>query len=402
MKPRTDITSARADFPLVASATDAYLDSAATSQKPECVLDAVDTYYRSQNANVHRAAHKLAEQATDAFESSRATVAQFLNAARLDEIVFTRGTTESINLVAAGLAEQLSPGDEILISQLEHHSNIVPWQMACQRSGATLKAARVTPTGELDMSDFRAKLNARTAIVSIGHVSNALGTVNPVKEITQQAHAVGAVVVIDGAQATAHVEVDVQAIGCDYYALSGHKAYAPMGIGVLYGRFDAFDTLPAWQGGGEMIEHVTIESSTYNVLPYRFEAGTPNVGGAVGLAAALTYLRSFDQKAVREHERELVAQARSGLAQIESIRIVAEPSEHTSVVSFVSSLGHPQDIGTLLDQQGIAVRTGHHCTMPLMQALELPGTIRASFALYNDQSDVERLIKGVEKAVTFL
>lgn len=402
MTLRTDIISARADFPLIAQASDAYLDSAATSQKPDCVLRAVDAYYRESNANVHRAAHKLAESATDAFESSRATVAAFLNANRNDEIVFTRGTTESINLVAAGLAAGLAPGDEILISELEHHSNIVPWQMACQRSGARLVAACVTPGGELDMQDFRAKLNERTAVVSIGHVSNALGTVNPVKQITQLARAVGAVVVIDGAQATAHIDVDVQAIGCDYYALSGHKAYAPMGIGVLWGRFDAFDALPAWQGGGEMIEHVTIEASTYNVLPYRFEAGTPNVGGAVGLAAALQYLRSFDQSALRKHEHDLVAQARSGLAQIESIRIVAEPSEHTSVVSFVSSAGHPQDIGTLLDQQGIAVRTGHHCTMPLMQALGLPGTIRASFALYNDQSDVERLIKGVEKAITFL
>ncbi len=402
MNLRTDITSARSDFPLIDNADDAYLDSAASSQKPECVLTAVDAYYRGSNANVHRAAHKLAEQATDAFESARSTVARFVNAARTDEIVFTRGTTESINLVAAGLAAGLSPGDEILISQLEHHSNIVPWQMACQRSGAKLIAARVTPVGDLDMDDFRSRLNDRTAIVSIGHVSNALGTINPVREVTELAHAVGAVVVIDGAQATAHVDVDVQAIGCDYYALSGHKAYAPMGIGVLYGRFDTFDTLPVWQGGGEMIEHVTIEESTYNVLPYRFEAGTPNVGGAVGLAAALDYLSSFDRRAVNQHERDLVAQARSGLAQIESIRIIGEPAQHTSVVSFVSTLGHPQDIGTLLDQQGIAVRTGHHCTMPLMQALGLPGTIRASFALYNDHSDVERLIKGVEKAVTFL
>ena len=394
--------SARADFALISRSDSVYLDSAATTQKPETVLAAVEHYYRHQNANVHRAAHKLAEIATDSYESARDTVARFIGAARREEVLFTRGTTESINLVAACLTTRLRAGDEILISELEHHSNIVPWQMLAERTGATLKAARVTEAGEIDVDHFSALLSERTKLAAFGHVSNALGTVHPVRELTQLAKAAGALVLVDGAQATAHVDVDVQAIGCDFYALSGHKAYAPMGIGALWGRFDVLDSLPPWHGGGEMIEHVSIERSTWNVLPYKFEAGTPNVGGAVGLAAALDYLSSFDADRVRQHEADLVRMARSGLSQLPGVRIIGEPQEHTAVVSFVTELGHPQDIGTLLDQQGIAVRTGHHCTMPLMQSLGLPGTVRASFALYNDHSDAERLIKGVDKALSFL
>lgn len=394
--------SARADFPLLSAGESVYLDSAATTQKPAAVLNAVDAYYRTHNANVHRAAHRLAEAATDDYERARDTLAAFIGASRREEVLFTRGTTESINLVAACLTNQLQPGDEILITELEHHSNIVPWQMLAERTGARLKAARVTNNGEIDVEHFAALLSNKTRIAAFGHVSNALGTVHPVAKLTALAKSVDALVLIDGAQATAHVPVDVQAIGCDFYALSGHKAYAPMGIGALWGRFDVLDGLPPWHGGGEMIEHVTIEKSTWNVLPYRFEAGTPNVGGAIGLAAALDYLRGFDADAVSQHEANLVRQARSGLAQLPGLRLVGDASDHTAVVSFVTDLGHPQDIGTLLDQQGVAVRTGHHCTMPLMQALGLPGTVRASFALYNDETDVERLIASVDKALSFL
>ncbi|MCY4212387.1 MAG: SufS family cysteine desulfurase [Gammaproteobacteria bacterium] len=394
------------DFPILARQVNGqpltYLDSAATTQKPQAVIDAIRHYYERRNANVHRAAHALAEEATAAMEDARAKVAALVGAGDARELIFTRGATEGINLVAAGLTDRLGPGDEVLITELEHHSNIVPWQMLCQRSGAALVACRVTATGEIDLSDFHAKLRPRTKLVAIGHVSNALGTVNPVAALIEAAHAQGALALIDGAQAVQHLDVDVGRLGCDFYAFSAHKLFGPTGIGALYGRAALLEELPPYQGGGEMIEHVSIERTIYNQPPYKFEAGTPNIAGAVGFGAAADYLAGLPRQALRDREAALVSQAVSRLKQIPGLRMVGEPRERVSVVSFLVDGGHPHDFGTLLDQQGIAVRTGHHCAMPLMERLGVPGTIRASFALYNSPADVERLVAGVEKAIEFV
>jgi SufS family cysteine desulfurase len=401
------VADLRSDFPILEQSARGnplvYLDSAATSQKPIAVLDAIDHYYRTTNANVHRAAHALSEAATAAFEAAREKSRGFVNAAHGHEIVFTRGTTEAINLIAQSYGgSQLQRGDEILISVMEHHSNIVPWQLVAQRTGATLKACDITATGELDLDDFVSKLSDRTRIVALAHVSNALGTINPVAELITKARDVGAVTVIDGAQSAPHLPIDVQAMGCDFFAFSGHKTYGPTGIGVLYGRETLLEMMPPWQGGGEMIETVTIESSTYNRLPFKFEAGTPNIAGAVGLGAAIDYLNAQSADELMAHEDRLLALTTSKLKQIEGIRIVGEAPRKTGVVSFLMESGHPHDVGTLLDQQGIAVRTGHHCTMPLMQRLSVPGTVRASFGLYNCDDDVERLVAGLNKVRTFL
>jgi len=394
----------RDEFPLLADTAGelVYLDNAATTQKPQCVIDAIADYYRTSNANVHRAAHRLADRATTLFEGARENVRRFLNAASTEEIIFTRGTTEAINLVASVHRERLGPDDEILISYLEHHSNIVPWQMLAAATGARLRACAVTASGELDMDDFATALSPRTRIVAISHVSNAIGTVNPVRRIVEAAHAAGAVVLIDGAQAVAHTPVDVAALGCDFYAFSGHKVYGPTGIGVLYGRRAVLEELPRWQGGGEMIEYVSIEKTTYNHLPYRYEAGTPNIAGVVGLSAALDYLGRCSWDELHRHEQQLLAQCVAELKQMPSVRLVGEPAERIGAVSFVVEGGHPHDIGTLLDQQGIAVRTGHHCAMPLMETLGVPGTVRASFAMYNTPEDVSAFAGGVRKALTFL
>jgi cysteine desulfurase/selenocysteine lyase len=407
MKRRTDISALRDDFPLLAQTTGGvpltYLDSAATTQKPAAVLDAIRYYYEHDNANVHRAAHALADRATTAFEGARAKVQTFIDAAHLHEIVWTRGTTESINLVAHSYGgSRLRAGDEILISVMEHHSNIVPWQLVAQRTGATVRAIDVNERGELDLDDYARKLNDRTKIVAIGHVSNALGTINPVKQMIAAAHAAGAVVLIDGAQAAAHLPIDVVDLDCDFYALSGHKMFGPTGIGVLYGKERLLDAMPPWQGGGEMIETVTIERTTYNRLPYKFEAGTPDIAGAVGLGAAVDYLDGIDRGALQAYEAKIMATARARLGQLEGVRIVGTAREHTAVVSFLIEGGHPQDVGTLLDQQSIAVRAGHHCAMPLMQRLGIPGTVRASFGLYNSERDVDRLIAGIDKVRNFL
>jgi SufS family cysteine desulfurase len=401
------VADLRSDFPILEQSARGnplvYLDSAATSQKPIAVLDAIDHYYRTTNANVHRAAHALSEAATAAFEAAREKSRGFVNAAHGHEIVFTRGTTEAINLIAQSYGgSQLQRGDEILISVMEHHSNIVPWQLVAQRTGATLKACDITATGELDLDDFVSKLSDRTRIVALAYVSNALGTINPVAELITKARDVGAVTVIDGAQSAPHLPIDVQAMGCDFFAFSGHKTYGPTGIGVLYGRETLLEMMPPWQGGGEMIETVTIESSTYNRLPFKFEAGTPNIAGAVGLGAAIDYLNAQSADELMAHEDRLLALTTSKLKQIEGIRIVGEAPRKTGVVSFLMESGHPHDVGTLLDQQGIAVRTGHHCTMPLMQRLSVPGTVRASFGLYNCDDDVERLVAGLNKVRTFL
>ena len=400
-----DVEALRADFPLIADQADVvYLDNAATTQKPVAVLDAVRAYYETTNANVHRGVHRLSDAATDAFESARRRVARYINAASPNEIVWTRGTTEAINLVAqshGGVA--LGPGDHVLVTELEHHSNIVPWQMACERAGATLLAAKATPEGTLDLDDFEAKLGAgNVRVAAFGHVSNAVGTVHPVEHLVAMARAAGAVAVVDGAQAIAHYPVDVRALDCDFYAFSGHKAYAPTGIGVLYGKEALLEAMPPWQGGGEMIEEVRIEGTTYARLPFKFEAGTPNIAGAIGLGAALDYLDGLDATTVADHEARLAQAATSGLCQVEGVDIVGTAPDKAPLVSFLMDGGHPQDVGTLLDQQGIAVRTGHHCAMPLMRRLGIPGTVRASFALYNSMQDVERLVAGVHKARSFL
>ena len=400
-----DIAGLRADFPLIQGRDDVvYLDNAATTQKPRAVLDAVRAYYETTNANVHRGVHQLSDAATDAFEGARARVARRINAAAPSEIVWTRGTTEAINLVARSHGGSvLRPGHRVLVTELEHHSNIVPWQMACERAGATLVAAAVTPEGTLDLEDFEAQLDrGDVRIAAFGHVSNALGTVHPVADLVAMARAAGATTLVDGAQAMAHYPVDVRALDCDFYAFSGHKMYAPTGIGVLYGRESLLEAMPPWQGGGEMIEEVTIEATTYAALPFKFEAGTPNIAGAIGLAAAIAYLEALDPSAVGGHEGELLHRATSGLQQVEGVRIVGTAPDKGPLVSFLMDGAHPHDLGTLLDRQGIAVRTGHHCAMPLMERLGIPGTVRASFALYNSTADVERFVAGVQKARSFL
>ena len=394
------------DFPILARQVNGqpltYLDSAATTQKPQAVIDAIRRYYEHYNANVHRAAHLLADEATAAMEEARAKIASLIGAGEARELIFTRGTTEGINLVAACLTARFAAGDEVLITEMEHHSNIVPWQLLCQRSGAALTACRVTPSGEIDLEDFHAKLGPRTKLVAVGHVSNALGTVNPVAELIDAAHRQGALALIDGAQAVQHLDVDVGDLDCDFYAFSAHKLFGPTGIGALYGKAALLEDLPPYQAGGEMIEHVSIERTTYNQLPYKFEAGTPNIAGAIGFGAAVDYFSDLPCQALRDREAALVSQAVSHLKQIPGVRMVGEPRERVSVVSFLIDGGHPHDFGTLLDQQGIAVRTGHHCAMPLMERLGIPGTIRASFALYNSAADVERLVAGVEKAIEFV
>ena len=389
-----------ADFPLLGKRADVvYLDNAATTQKPRRVIDALQSYYETANANVHRGAHRLSDAATAAFEAARETVAKRINARSSKEVVWTRGTTEAINLVAAAYAPLvLGEGDDVLVTELEHHSNIVPWQLACSRFGARLRAVRVLPSGELDMADFHAKLTERTKIVAVGHVSNALGTINDLAAIVSSAKAAGAAVAVDGAQAMAHFEVDVQALGCDFYAFSGHKMYGPTGIGALWGRQALLDAMPPWQTGGEMIERVRIEATTYAATPLKFEAGTPHIAGVVGLKAAVDYLDDLDPQAVAGHEDDLLAYATASLQQIDGVSVIGTAPRKGPVLSFGLRDAHPHDVGTLLDQQGVAVRTGHHCAMPLMDRLRIPGTVRASFALYNRRDDVDRLAAAVRKA----
>ena len=389
-----------ADFPLLGKRADVvYLDNAATTQKPQRVIDALRSYYETANANVHRGAHRLSDAATAAFEAARETVAKRINARSSKEVVWTRGTTEAINLVAAAYAPLvLGEGDDVLVTELEHHSNIVPWQLACSRFGARLRAVRVLPSGELDMADFHAKLTERTKIVAVGHVSNALGTINDLAAIVSSAKAAGATVVVDGAQAMAHFEVDVQTLGCDFYAFSGHKMYGPTGIGALWGRQALLDAMPPWQTGGEMIERVRIEATTYAATPLKFEAGTPHIAGVAGLKAAVDYLDDLDPQAVADHEDDLLAYATASLQQIDGVSVIGTAPRKGPVLSFGLRDAHPHDVGTLLDQQGVAVRTGHHCAMPLMDRLRIPGTVRASFALYNRRDDVDRLAAAVRKA----
>lgn len=396
----------RSDFPILSRQQNGqeivYLDNAATTQKPEAVIDAISNYYRMHNANVHRAAHRLAEEATALLEEARQLTQSFIGAERVEEIIFTRGATEAINLVTQILDGRLNAGDQILLTELEHHSNIVPWQMLAKRCGASIEAVKVTPDGELDIADFYQKLSSKTKIFSCNHVSNALGTVNPITELVQAARSAGAITLVDGAQATLHQHLDMQALGCDFYTFSGHKMYAPTGIGVLYGRAELLETLPPWHGGGEMIEQVTMTTSTYQKAPYKFEAGTPNICGAVGLGAAIKYLRQLPINDLVADENRILAETIGDMQDLPNIQLIGTPKNRSAVISFVVNGAHHHDVGTLLNEQGVAVRTGHHCAMPLMQALQIPGTVRASFSLYNTKADADRFIAALQKTITFL
>ncbi len=401
------INDIRAQFPALHQEVNGkplvYLDNGATTQKPQCVIDALSDYYRLNNSNVHRGAHTLSDRATQQFEDARKTLQAFLNAKKSEEVVWTRGTTESINLVAATWGRQnIKAGDEILVTGMEHHSNIVPWQMLCEQTGATLRPIPVKDNGELDMEAFASMLNEKVKLVGVVHVSNALGTINPVADIIKMSHDMGAKVLVDGAQAVAHWDVDVQALDVDFYAFSGHKLFGPTGIGVLYGKEELLNAMPPYQGGGEMIEHCSFDGTTYNVLPFKFEAGTPNIAGAIGLAAAVSYLNGIDRAALEQHENALLVRANELADDIGCIRKIGTAPKKASVFSFLLDGAHPADVGTLLDQQGIAVRTGHHCAMPLMNQFKVPGTVRASFSFYNTMEDVERLFAGLEKAKMFL
>jgi cysteine desulfurase / selenocysteine lyase len=392
----------RADFPILARHINgrplSYLDSGASAQQPKQVLEAVAYYATHQHANVHRGIHTLSQVATSVFEGARETVRAYLNARSTREIIFVRGTTEAINLVAASYGRgAIGPGDEVLISQLEHHANIVPWQLLCAERGARLIALPLTPEGQVDAQEFRRHLNARTRMVALAHVSNVLGTVLPVQELTAMAHQHGVPVLLDGAQAIAHEAIDVQALGCDFYAFSGHKMYAPTGIGVLYGREALLKAMPPWQSGGDMILTVSIQGSTWNELPYKFEAGTPNISGAVGLAAAFDYIRGLGRAAIAAHEHELAAHASEVLQRIPGLKLIGTAPGKAAVISFTLEGVHPHDIGTILDHEGVAIRTGHHCAMPLMDYLGLPATARASFSCYNTHADVEALERALQR-----
>lgn len=379
-----------------------YFDNGATSQKPQLVLDAINKYYSKDNANIHRGVHHLSQKATNDYENARKTIATYINAAKNEEIVFTKGTTDSINLVANSYGELLREGDEILISYMEHHSNIVPWQMLCERKKLTLKVIPINKKGELDLLAFDQLLTEKTKLLAITHISNSLGTINPIKELTKKAHLAGAKVLIDGAQSIQHTHIDVQDIDCDFFAFSGHKVFGPTGIGVLYGKEAILEEMPPYQGGGDMIAKVTFEKTTYNELPFKFEAGTPHIAGGICLGTALDYLNQFSISDIENYERDLADYAQEMLTTFEDLKIIGDAKNKTSVVSFSVKDVHPFDIGTLLDKQGIAVRTGHHCTQPLMDFYQIPGTVRASFAFYNTREEVDLFITAVEKSISML
>jgi cysteine desulfurase/selenocysteine lyase len=397
-----DVAAVRRDFPILGETVYgkplAYLDNAATTQKPAAVVEALREYYLHDNANIHRGVHLLSERATARYEAAREVVRRFLNARHAREIVFVRGTTEGINLVAQSYARRvLEPGDEIVVSVLEHHSNFVPWKMVADERRARLRVVPVTDEGELRLDEYERLLSGRTRLVALGHVSNAIGTINPAAEIVRLAHARGIPVLLDGAQAVAHVPVDVQALDCDFYAFSGHKIFGPTGIGVLYGRSERLDAMPPWQGGGDMISSVTLDEVTYNTLPAKFEAGTPDIAGAIGLAAAIEYFTGLDREAARAHEDDLLAYAGERLAAVAGVRVIGRRVRRTSIASFVMSNVHPHDIGTIVDREGVAIRTGHHCCQPLMQRLGVPATARASLAFYNTREEVDRLAAALER-----
>ena len=402
-----DIESIRKEFPILAREVHGkplvYFDNGATTQKPQCVLDRIMRSYTLENSNIHRGVHYLSGVATEAHEAARQRVADFIGARSKDEILFTRGTTESVNLVARTLADQIChEGDEILISTMEHHSNIVPWQMACERTGAVLRVAPINEHGELILSEFEALISERSKIVSIAHVSNVLGTVNPVAEIVRIAHKYGAKVLIDGAQAIAHIPVNVVELDADFYAFSGHKVYAPNGIGVLYGKREILDAMPPFMGGGEMIETVRFEKTTYNKLPYKYEAGTPDYVGSCALATALDYISAIGMKEIAEYEHELLAYATEKIKEIDGVRIIGEAKDKSGVLSFVVDGVHPYDIGMMLDKLGIAIRTGHHCAEPLVDWYGIPGTARASFAFYNTKAEIDYFISSLKRVLMIL
>ncbi|GAB7550140.1 SufS family cysteine desulfurase [Cupriavidus sp. CuC1] len=397
-----DVMRLRWDFPILRQMVNGkplvYLDNAATSQKPQSVIDCEAHYYAALNANIHRGVHTLSQLATDAYEAARDAVQGLIHAARREEIVFVRGATEAINLVAASFGQRLRPGDEILVSAMEHHSNIVPWQLACERTGAILRVAPINDAGELLLEEFERLLGPRTRLVAVTHLSNALGTVNPVRYLIELAHARGIPVLVDGAQAVPHFKVDVQALDCDFYAFSGHKLYGPTGVGVLYGKAALLDAMPPYQGGGDMIREVTFRKTTYNDLPFKFEAGTPNIAGVVGLGAAIDYVSAVGLDAIAAHEHALLAYATGQAAQIAGLRIIGTAADKASILSFVLDGVHPHDAGTILDLEGVAVRAGHHCAMPVMERFGVPATVRASFALYNTREEVDALLRAVRKA----
>jgi cysteine desulfurase/selenocysteine lyase len=394
-----DVARLREDFPILHRSVHGkplvYLDNAATSQKPQCVIDGEARYYAELNANIHRGVHALSQQATDAYEAARDTVMRFINAARREEIVFVRGTTEAINLVAASWGQRLQPGDEILVTEMEHHSNIVPWQLLCERSGAVLRVAPIDDAGELMLDEFERLLGPCTRLVAVTHLSNALGTINAVKRIIELAHAKGVVALIDGAQAAPHLEIDVQALDCDFYAFSGHKLYGPTGVGVLYGKAALLEAMPPYQGGGDMIREVTFAKTTFNDLPYRFEAGTPHIAGVIGLGAAIDYVSAIGLDAIAAHEHGLLAYATEQAGAVAGLRLIGTARDKASILSFVLDGVHPHDVGTILDGEGVAVRTGHHCAMPVMEHFHLPATVRASFAVYNTRAEVDALFRAV-------
>lgn len=398
-----DVARVREDFPVLAEEVHgkplAYLDNAATAQKPRAVIRRLARYYETENSNIHRGVHRLSEQATRAYEDARETVRRFVNAAEDREVVFVRGATEAINLVARCYGgARLQAGDEVVISAMEHHSNIVPWQLVCREKGARLRVVPIDDRGDVVMEEYHRLLGPRTRMVALPHVSNALGTVNPVREMIRAAHGVGAPVLIDGAQGAPHAVVDVRDLDCDFYAFSGHKLYGPTGVGVLYGKADLLEAMPPYQGGGDMILSVSFEKTEYNVLPYKFEAGTPHIAGVIGLGAAVEYLEALGLDAVAAHEDRLLAHALERLARTPGVRFVGTPERRASLVSFVLDGVHAHDVGTILDQEGVAVRAGHHCAMPVMERYGVPATVRASFACYNTETEVDALADGLEKA----
>jgi cysteine desulfurase/selenocysteine lyase len=397
-----DVQRVRRDFPILAERIHGkplvYLDSANTSQKPQAVLDAMDDYYRHANANIHRATHLLSERATALYEGARRKAAAFINAPDPHTIVLTKGTTDGINLVAQSYGRSvLREGDEVLISWLEHHSNIVPWQLVCEQTGARLRVAPINDAGEVDLDAFDSLLSPRTRIVAVGHVSNALGTVNPIARIIEHAHTAGAVVLVDGAQAVPHFAIDVQSLGCDFYVFSSHKMFGPTGVGVLYGRASLLEAMPPYQGGGDMIASVTFEKTSYNVVPYKFEAGTPNIGGVVGFGAAIDYLSGIDRAAALEHEDDVLAYATARVSEIPIVRIIGTARQKTGVLSFLLEGVHPHDAGTILDREGVAVRTGQHCAQPIMDRFGITATIRASLAIYNTRDEIDVLVRALER-----
>ena len=401
-----DVNKIRSDFPILSRQVNGqpliYFDNAATSQTPNQVIDVITDYYKRLNSNIHRGVHKLSQEATEAYEGARKTIKEHFNAAHAHEIILTAGTTESINLVASGYTSLMKTGDELIISALEHHSNIVPWQMLCERTGAQLRVIPMTQLGTLDMDVFESLLSNKTRLVFVNHVSNALGTVNPIEEIITKAHAVGAEVLIDGAQACPHIKPDLLDLDVDYYVTSAHKICGPTGVGMLYGKENLLNKLPPYQGGGEMIATVTFEKTTYTGLPHKFEAGTPNIAGGIAFGAALDYMNSIGYGAIASYEAELLDYATTVLKELPGLKIYGEAPEKTAVISFNVKGIHPYDIGSILDQMGIAVRTGHHCAQPIMDFFQIPGTIRASFSFYNTKEEVDRLIEGLRKAMAML